>query len=111
LIRDRGNFKWTSLMLPEHVKELRSYIHEEYYDMPEPGLDEQQMVEMNEVMLEVMEYNVPLVLIVYRNKRLSSFSGHIHYMDTHNMQLRILDQSNKVRIATFSEVKGIYKEE
>jgi hypothetical protein len=35
-IRDRGNVKWTSLMLPEHVKALRKYINEDYYDIPEP---------------------------------------------------------------------------
>ncbi|GGB53053.1 hypothetical protein [Fictibacillus barbaricus] len=34
-IRDRENIKWTSLMLPEHVKELRKYLSEEYYDIPE----------------------------------------------------------------------------
>lgn len=28
-IRERGTIKWTSMMLPEHVKELRRYIHEE----------------------------------------------------------------------------------
>lgn len=27
-----GNIKWTSLMLPEQVKALRYFFHEEYYD-------------------------------------------------------------------------------
>ncbi|MFG6494358.1 YolD-like family protein [Fictibacillus sp. UD] len=64
-IRDRGNIKWTSLMLPEHVKELRKYIHEEYYDIPEPNVDEQQMDNMNELILEAMEFHFPLRFTLY----------------------------------------------
>jgi hypothetical protein len=51
-IRDRGNIIWTSLMLPEHVKLLRRYIKEEYHDVPEPILDEQQLEEINSLILE-----------------------------------------------------------
>ncbi|MGE7184955.1 YolD-like family protein [Peribacillus sp. NPDC006672] len=46
-IRDRGNIKWTNLMLPEHIKMLRNYFDEDYYDEPEPVLDEQYLEEMN----------------------------------------------------------------
>jgi YolD-like protein len=109
LIRDRGNIKWTSLMLPEHVKELRHYIHEEYHDVQEPTLDEQQMEEMNEVIMKAMEHNIPLAFSVYRNKRLNIVRGSIHYLDLHKNELRILDSSDNVRILSFSEVKGIEK--
>jgi YolD-like protein len=59
-IRDRGNIKWASMMLPEHLKELRKYLNEDYYDIPEPTLDEQQLVEINTFILESMEGNIPL---------------------------------------------------
>ncbi|MGD6964407.1 YolD-like family protein [Fictibacillus phosphorivorans] len=109
MIRDRGSIKWTSLMLPEHVKELRRYIHEEYYNMPEPALDEQQMEEMNEVLLEAMEYHVPLMFTIYKNKRLITLCGYIHYMDTYNKQLRILDMNDNVEFVSLSEVKKLDK--
>jgi YolD-like protein len=64
VIRDRGNIKWTSLMLPKHVKELRRYIHEDYYDIPEPSLDVQQLEQMNDLVLEAMEFNFPLTFVV-----------------------------------------------
>ncbi|ANC77451.1 hypothetical protein ABE65_011840 [Fictibacillus phosphorivorans] len=111
MIRDRGSIKWTSLMLPEHVKELRRYIYEEHYDTPEPILDEQQMEEMNEVMLEAMEYHVPLMFTIYKNKRLITLSGYIHYIDTNNKQLRILDMNDNVEFVSFSEVKKLVKME
>jgi YolD-like protein len=107
LIRDRGNIKWTSLMLPEHVRELRRYIHEDYYNVPEPTLDEQQMEEMNEIILEAMEYNIPLVLTLYKDKRLNTLSGYVHYIDTVKRHFRILEKNGTLRIVPFSEVKGV----
>jgi len=62
-ICDRGSIKWTSLMLPEHVKELRKYLNEEYYNIPEPTIDEQQLEEMNELVMVAMEFNIPLTLL------------------------------------------------
>ena len=31
MIRDRGNIKWTALMLPEHIVELRNWMDQEHY--------------------------------------------------------------------------------
>ncbi len=31
MIRDRGNIKWTAMMLPEHIVELRNWMDEEHY--------------------------------------------------------------------------------
>ncbi|TFI48759.1 YolD-like family protein, partial [Diaphorobacter sp. DS2] len=32
MIRDRGRIKWTSMMLPEHVKLLRDWAKEDTYE-------------------------------------------------------------------------------
>jgi YolD-like protein len=110
-LRDRGNIKWTSLMLPEHVKELRRYINEEYYDVTEPSIDEQQMEEMNELILESMEYNFPLTFIIYRNRRLESIEGNIHFIDSIEMEFRIIDFQDILHKVSFSKVKAIHKYE
>ncbi len=39
MIRDRGSIKWTAMMLPEHVVELRKWMDREYYT-ERPDLDE-----------------------------------------------------------------------
>jgi hypothetical protein len=109
-IRDRGNIKWTSMMLPEHVKELRRYINEEYYDVPEPSFDE-QLEEMNELILEAMEYNIPLTFIIYKNRRLIAINGHIHFIDSIKMEFRILDLDHFLHKVSFSKVKAIHKYE
>jgi len=36
MIRDRGNIKWTAMMLPEHVVKLRKWMDQESYtEIPE----------------------------------------------------------------------------
>lgn len=107
--RDRGNIKWTSLMLPEHVKELRRYINEVYYDVPETSIDEQRMEEMNELILEAMEYNFPLTFIIYKNRRFEKIDGHIHFIDSIKMEFRIIDFQYILHKVSFSKVKAIHK--
>jgi hypothetical protein len=110
-IRDRGNIKWSSLMLPEHVKELRRYINEKYYDIPEPSIDEQQLEEMNALILEAMEYNIPFTFIIYKNSRLIAINGHIHFIDSIKMEIRIVDLDHILHKVSFSKVKAIHKYE
>jgi len=39
MIRDRGNIKWTAMMLSEHVAELRRWQNEDHYE-ERPELDD-----------------------------------------------------------------------
>ncbi|HEY4601282.1 MAG TPA: YolD-like family protein [Cerasibacillus sp.] len=50
-IKDRGTKKWTSIMLPEHVKALRE-LNKELDKVQKPILDEQKIWE-NEVKLQM----------------------------------------------------------
>ncbi len=45
MIRDRGRIKWTSLMLPEHVKMLRDWANEDMWEKTKE-IDEQKLEEM-----------------------------------------------------------------
>lgn len=53
MIRDRGAMKWTSMMLPEHVKMLREWKNDHY--MKKNERDEQQWEEWNIKLYESME--------------------------------------------------------
>lgn len=110
-IRDRGNIKWTSLMLPEHVKMLRKYINEEYYDIPEPTLDGQQMDEMNIMVLESMEYHFPLQFTLYKHKRLVQLAGYVHFTDHIKHEFRVVDFKEVVHIIPLKQIKNIHKYE
>ncbi|WNB93429.1 YolD-like family protein [Bacillus sp. NEB1478] len=109
-LRDRGTIKWTSMMLPEHVKELRKYINEDYYDIPEPIIDEQQMDEMSDLILEAMEYNKPVSFTVYKNKRLITINGFTHYIDQNKKQLKIMDSNSELHTISFSSIKKVIRD-
>lgn len=33
MLRDRGNMKWTAMMLPEHLVEIKKWKEEQFYDI------------------------------------------------------------------------------
>ncbi|MGD6794702.1 YolD-like family protein [Metabacillus indicus] len=108
-IRDRGSIKWTSMMLPEHVKELRKYINEDYYNVQEPVPDEQQLEEINSLILEAMELNIFLSFTIYKDKRLKEVSGHIHYIDHVKQEFKIYDKDNHLNVLKITSIKDVNK--
>ncbi|MDN4074209.1 YolD-like family protein [Fictibacillus terranigra] len=109
VIRDRGDIKRkTSLMLPETVSQLNHWFLKEYYEEEEPFSDEQQLEEMNEWMLDPMEFAFPLNFSVVE-KGLSEIKGMIHYMDESARKLRILDKGGQLRHLSLKNIKNISK--
>ncbi|MCD7033267.1 YolD-like family protein [Metabacillus sp. GX 13764] len=94
MIRDRGNIKWTSMMLPEHVKLLREWAKEEEFQ-PRPELDEQELEILDEAIGMAMEENREVHITVHQNNRLTKYSGKIHYADALTHSIRIIDTEGK----------------
>ncbi|MFY4775881.1 YolD-like family protein [Metabacillus sp. RGM 3146] len=94
MIRDRGNIKWTSMMLPEHVKLLRDWAKEEYLKT-KPELDEQELEQLNETICIAMEENREMQFTVYENGSICKYTGRIHYTDNLEQAIRIIDQTGK----------------
>ncbi|MBN8208151.1 YolD-like family protein [Bacillus sp. NTK071] len=109
MIRDRGNIKWTSMMLPEHVKELRDWKAEERRKS-KPVLDEQKMEEMNEIICEAMEFHYPLYFHYFENGETKILYGYVHYLDQLSRELRILDQDERKRKVSLSNLIHIETE-
>ncbi|MED3790583.1 YolD-like family protein [Peribacillus frigoritolerans] len=101
-IRDRGNIKWTSLM-------LRQYFGEEYYDEPEPLLDEQHVEGMNDLIAASLEFAFPISFTLYQNNRLSSVEGLVHYVDQMNGHLRVIGVDERIHKIPFSTIKRVKK--
>ncbi|MCF6408333.1 YolD-like family protein [Pseudalkalibacillus salsuginis] len=90
-IRDRGNIKWTAMMLPEHVKLLRDWKEEDRIQK-RPELDEQKLEEMNEIIHEAMAFNQTLSFVYFERERYRILVGDIHYADPVRKELRIVDE-------------------
>ncbi|WP_339148390.1 YolD-like family protein [Sutcliffiella sp. BMC8] len=94
MIRDRGNIKWTSLMLPEHVKMIRQhYLEEDYQSKPE--IDEQQHELLNEKINEALEFGSEVEIKYFEDHKVKSFIGTIHFVNVMEKKLHVVDQTGQ----------------
>lgn len=70
-IRDRGKIKWTAMMLPEHVKELRKW---------QEDADKVKRPELDEFDLQTMQEEVTRALSSGLETRITTWlDGQLHY--------------------------------
>ncbi|MDQ0269335.1 YolD-like family protein [Cytobacillus purgationiresistens] len=103
MIRDRGNKKWVSMMLPEHVKMLREY-DESHNKLAKPFLDEQKYEQFDEVIARAMENNLPLQLTSLQKGERKLYIGKIHYMDELKGELRMINQASERILLKLADV-------
>ncbi|MGZ4159766.1 MAG: YolD-like family protein [Neobacillus sp.] len=95
MIRDRGRIKWTSMMLPEHVKLLRDWVKEDRYE-EKKEMDEQQLELMNDTLSEAIEFDQFVAITHYRNRNYEIVIGKIHYWDETAGKLHVVDRFEEV---------------
>ncbi|KSU83430.1 YolD-like protein [Fictibacillus enclensis] len=103
MLKDRGGIKWTSLMLPEHVKALREFDWD-ITKIERPVLDEQQLEEINETICAAMEFNKAVKIAYYKSGRIETTNGHIHYLDVHNKQVRLVNKGGTISRIKFEDI-------
>ncbi|MED1468138.1 YolD-like family protein [Bacillus salipaludis] len=106
MIRDRGRIKWTSMMLPEHVKLLRDWVKEDGYENRKE-MDEQQLELMNEILLEAIEFDQFVTVTYYRNRNYEIVIGKIHYWDKMTQKLHVVDRFEGARRIPIREIADI----
>lgn len=89
-MNERGSIIWTSLMLPEHIQELKR-LRQRQYDVNKPVLSEDQQEEIQRKVREAYESQAPVTVEYYENKRILSVSGTI---DKVNLTMRRLEISS-----------------
>lgn len=106
MIHDRGRIKWTSMMLPEHVKMLRDWVKEDTYESKK-RLDEQQLEQMNETIAEAMEFEQALTITHYHNKQYELVLGRVHYWDTLESKLHIVDRFDEIHRIKLNDIYDV----
>jgi ABC-type phosphate transport system auxiliary subunit len=107
MIKDRGNIKWTSMMLPEHVEMLRQWIKEDQVE-PEKELDEQQLEFLNEALHEAVKFHRTVTITYYSRCRYQQITGTIRSCHEQEQTLHLVDQSGQVHFIALNTIIDIY---
>lgn len=105
LLKDRGTIKWTSLMLPEHVEELKR-LWDETKLMTKPQLDEQQLEEINQLCLDAFTNGQPVQISYYKSGIMKQLNGTIVKLDPidHKLHLQTADGRQRIEFASIIKI-------
>lgn len=104
-IRDRGNIKWSTMMLPEH-RQLLQELELAQDEQECPDLSEDQQEELELVIGESMAEAVEVMLTFFAEKRYSNFTGIIKKYDPLN---RTICVENKAEIRKTIPISAVIK--
>lgn len=90
-IRDRGNIKWTALMLPEHVAMVKK-VYADQNKVAKPTLDEQEIEEIERVINGGMSDNLQLVFTYWKNGYFKTLIGRVYRIDHIGRHIRVEDE-------------------
>jgi hypothetical protein len=108
MLRDRGNIKWTSLMLPDHVSMLKRELHDSK-KVKKPILDEQQIEDMENRICDSMEHIYPLLITVYDEGFFREIEGYVHCINPYNKQLHVKDLKGDTNFIKFMDIVDMKK--
>ncbi|NSL50656.1 YolD-like family protein [Calidifontibacillus erzurumensis] len=101
MIKDRGTIKWTAMMLPEHVHEIRELWANDR-KLPKRSLDEQQLELINYTIQQAMTENTSVKITYYENGCYLEKIGYIKKIDPLSSQLYLHTlQGEKINIDIF----------
>lgn len=89
MIRDRGNIKWTAMMLSEHIKELRVWKDEDNH-IERPELSEWDLQTIQEEIEVAYKRKCQTLVKTWKDGKIMSRGGIIESIDLRTMAL-ILD--------------------
>src|SRR5699024_9400671 len=106
MFRDRGNIKWVSLMLLEHVRLLKEY--KQYLQAFEkPILDEQKYEEFNTIICQAIEENIYLKFNYNQKGQLKQIVGQVHHVNQLKKKLHIISHSFSSYQISFKDIVEI----
>ncbi|WHY22711.1 YolD-like family protein [Bacillus halotolerans] len=106
MLRDRGTIKWTSMMLPEHLTQLKQDLMD-VSKIEKPSLDDQQIEEMDLLVSEALEFNKELVLKLFNNGFVENVTGRVHYINFEQQKLHVKDQNDNTVYINMNNIIGV----
>ncbi|CAI6263575.1 YolD-like family protein [Bacillus subtilis] len=106
MLRDRGTIKWTSMMLPEHLTQLKQDLID-VSKIEKPFLDDQQIEEMDLLVSEALEFNKELKFKLFNNGFVENVTGRVHYINFEQHRLHVKDQNDNTVYINMNNIIGV----
>ncbi|MDZ5723135.1 YolD-like family protein [Bacillus sp. SXabc123] len=106
MLRDRGTIKWTSMMLPEHLTQLKQDLID-VSKIEKPALDDQQIEEMDILVSEALEFNKELKFKLFNNGFVENVTGRVHYINFEQQMLHVKDQNDNTVYINMNNIIGV----
>ncbi|OTQ83657.1 hypothetical protein BG31_19490 [Bacillus subtilis subsp. subtilis] len=106
MLRDRGTIKWTSMMLPEHLTQLKQDLID-VSKIEKPALDDQQIEEMDILVSEALEFNKELKFKLFNNGFVENVTGRVHYINFEQQKLHVKDQNDNTIYINMNNIIGV----
>ncbi|QDQ01178.1 YolD-like family protein [Lysinibacillus fusiformis] len=97
MLRDRGNMKWTAMMLPEHLTMIKAWREEQFAEAPRE-LVEWELEELQRKIQQVTTMKKLVTLTLWDNNTLHDETGLITATDTYKKELLLETETAIKRI-------------
>lgn len=109
MIQDRGNIKWGSLMLPEHLEILREYKQTENVEPP-GELTDWELEELQQTINQAINQQLDVKLNVYMDGKKTQWAGIIKSINFNTNEL-ILETLIKTKRVPLQNVQSAQLED
>ncbi|UUV26123.1 MULTISPECIES: YolD-like family protein [Lysinibacillus] len=103
MLRDRGNMKWTAMMLPEHLVEIKKWKEEQFYDKKRE-LTEWELEEIEQIIQRACKMQKLVKLTLWDNHKLHNEVGTVTGTDVYKKEL-LLDTDFSIKRVTFDNIQ------
>ncbi len=103
MINDRGNIKWTSLMLPEHLVKIKEWKKEQFHDKKRE-LTEWEMEEIEQIVQRAYKLHKEVKLTLWSENKLHDVIGMITAINAFHKEL-LLDMDISIKCITFDQIQ------
>ena len=103
MLRDRGNMKWTAMMLPEHLVKIREWKQEQFYDKKRE-LTEWELEEIEQTIQRAFKLQQLVRLTLWNNHKLHDEVGKVTATDTFKKEL-LLETDSAIKRISFDNIQ------
>ncbi len=103
MLHDRGNMKWTSLMLPEHLEEIKRWKKEQYFDKKRE-LTEWELEEIEQTIQRSFKMRKLIKLTLWDHNKLHYEIGKITGTDLYKKEL-LLEADLSIKCINFEQIQ------